>query len=193
MSTASEMDAGQAAFALCELEWMRSRLLVQLSCGELTGFREAVAEGVGEASGDLVGRVRVAMDDVEALVMSLLHHVAGLPSTGVRATRDDVAAAAQALLEEGVIDEERALHAAQWVDARVGLGALARSLTLSDCYRFWDVRVEHFVAAFRGADRQLARAVARDADVVDLMFSELTVRQLERLVAALQRAHGERA
>ena len=193
MSAASEMDAGQAAFALCELEWVRSRLLVQLSCGELTGFREAVAEGVGEASGDLVGRVRVAMDDVETLVMSLLHRVAGLPSTGVRATSDDVAAAAQALLEEGVIDAERALHAAQWVDVRVGLGALARSLTMSDCYRFWDVRVEQFVAEFRGADRQLARSVARDADVVDLMFSELTVRQLERLVAALQRAHGERA
>lgn len=191
MSAASEMDAGQAAFALCELEWMRSRLVVQLSCGELTGFREAVAEGVGEASADLVGRVRVAMDDAEALMMSLLARVAGLPSTGVRATHDDVAVAARAFLEEGVIDAERALHAAQWVDVRVGLGALARALTLSDCYSFWDVRVEHFVAAFRGADRQLARSVARDADVVDLLFSELTTKQLERLVAALERAHGE--
>lgn len=193
MSAASEMDPGQAAFALCELEWMRSRLLVQLSCGELTQFREAVAEGVGEASADLVGRVRVAMDEVETLVMSLLHRVAGLPSTGVRATGDDVAAAAVALLEEGVIDADRALHAAQWVDVRVGLGALARSLTLSDCSGFWDVRVEQFVAAFRGANRQLARAVARDAEVVDLTFSELSTRQLERLVAALERAHRERA
>jgi hypothetical protein len=70
MSTASEMDAGQAAFALCELEWVRTRLLVELSCVDLTAFTRAVVDGVGEASPGLVGRVRVAMDDVEGLVSS---------------------------------------------------------------------------------------------------------------------------
>ncbi len=73
------------------------------------------------------------------------------------------------------------------------MDALARSLTMSDSYRFWEVRVERFVAAFRGADRQLARVVAVDAGVVDTRFSELTNRQAVRLVAALRRAHGERA
>lgn len=193
MSTASEMDAGQAAFAMCELEWMRTRLLVQLSCLGLSAFADAVADGVAEAGPELVARVRMEMDEVELLVMSFVHRVAALPSKGVVATSDDLAAAARAALEEGIVDSERALHAAQWIDVGVGLDALARSLTMSDSCRFWKVRVERFVAAFRGADRQLARAVAVDAGVVDTMFSELTNRQLARLVAALRRAHGERA
>jgi len=193
MSTTSEMGAGQAAFALCELEWMRTRVLVQLSCVELSEFADAMAGGVGEAGPDLVERVQVAMDEVEALVMSFVHRVAGLPSQGVLATSDEVAAAARAALEEGIVDSERALHAAQWIDVEMGLDALARSLTMSDSYRFWDVRVEQFVASFRGADRQLARAVARDADVVDRMFSELSSRRLAQLVAALYRARGGRA
>lgn len=193
MSTTSEMDAGQAAFALCELEWMRTRVLVQMSCVELSEFADAMAGGVAEAGPELVERVRAAMDEVEGLVMSFVHRVAGLPSKGVLATTDEVAAAARVALEEGIVDSERALHAAQWIDVRVGLDALARSLTMSDSYRFWDVRVERFIAAFRGADRQLARAVARDADVIDAMFSELSGRRLARLVATLRRARGERA
>jgi hypothetical protein len=192
MSPASEMDAGQAAFALCELEWMRTRVLVQMSCVELSAFADAMAGGVGEAGPELVERVRATVDDVETLVMSFVHRVAGLPSTGVLATSDEVAAAAAVALEEGILDSERALHAAQWIEAGAGLEALARSLTSSDSSRFWAVSVERFVGAFRGADRQLARAVARDADVVDTLFSELTARQLARLVAALYRARGER-
>lgn len=193
MSTASERDAGQAAFALCELEWMRTRLLVQMSCVELSEFADAMASGVAEAGPELVERVRLAVDDVEALVMSFVDRVGTLPSKGVLATSDEVAAAARSALEEGIVDSERALHAAQWIDAEAGLDALARSLTMSDSYRFWEVRVELFVAAFRGADRQLARAVVRDAEVVDVMFSELSGRRLARLVAALYRARGERA
>ncbi len=193
MSIASEMEAGPAAFALCELEWMRTRLLVQLSCVELSAFADAMADGAAEAGPELVARVRVAMDELELLVMSFVHRVADLPSKGVLATSDDVAAAARSALEYGILDSERALHAAQWIDVGVGLDALARSLTTSDSYRFWEVRVERFVAAFRGADRQIARAVAVDAGVVDTMFSELTNKQLARLVAALRRAHGERA
>lgn len=190
MSTASEMDAGQAAFALCELEWARTRLLVELSCVELTEFTDAVVDGVGEAGPGLVGRVRVAMDDVEGLVMSLLQRVAGLPSSGVLATSDEVAAAARAALEDGIVDAERALHAAQWIEVHAGLGALAWSMTTSDCYSFWEVRVERFVATFRGANRRLARAVVQDADVVDVLFSDLTGKQAQRLVAVLRRAAG---
>lgn len=192
MSAAREMKAGQAAFALCELEWVRTRLLLLLSCGELSEFAVATATGVGEASPELVERVRAALEEIETLSMTVMHRVASLPATGVVATSDEVAAAAAEALEEGIVDAERALHAAQWIDAPTGLEALARSLTMSDSHRFWDVRVERFVAAFRGADRQLARAVARDADLLDATFSELTTRQLTRLVAALTRARGER-
>jgi hypothetical protein len=38
MSMARKMEAGEAAFLLCELEWIRARLLVLLSCGELAEF-----------------------------------------------------------------------------------------------------------------------------------------------------------
>lgn len=192
MSTAREMEAGEAAFVLCELEWMRTRLLLVLSCGELSEFSVAAADGVAEARPELVQRVRETLDEVETLVMSFVHRVAALPASGVLATRDEVAAAAEAQLEEGFVDSERALHAAQWIEVGAGLEALAGSLTTSDSYRFWDVSIERFVGAFRGANRQLARAVARDADVVDARFSELSSRQLARLVAALYRARGER-
>jgi hypothetical protein len=194
MSAASEMSAGEAAFALCELEWMRTRLLVGLSCVELARFAAAVtAGGVANARPELVRHVRDATDEVEELLTSIVDRVGALPPTGVLATSDELAAAAREALEVGIVDSERALHAAQWIDAGAGLEALARALTMSDSYRFWDVRVERFVAAFRGADRQLARAVARDADVVDRLFSELSDRQLARLVAALRRVRGERA
>jgi hypothetical protein len=192
MSTAHEMDAGEAAFALCELEWMRTRVLVQLSCVELSAFADEMSDGVAEASPVLVERVRAAVEEVEALVMSFGQRLASLPARGVLATGDEVAAAAAAALEEGIVDGERALHAAQWIDVGAGLEALARSLSASDAYRFWGIRVERFIAAFRGANRQLARSIANDAEVVDLQFAELSDRQLVRLVAALQRAGGRR-
>jgi len=191
MVTAKEMEAREAGFVLCELEWMRTRLLLLLSCGELSQFAVAAADGVAEAPADLVQRLRATLDEVETLVMSFVHRVAALPSRGVLASRDEVAAAARAALESGIIDSDRALHAAQWIEAGAGLEALARSLTTSDSYRFWELPVERFVGAFRGADRQLARAVVRDADLADAHFSELTGRQLARLVAALYRARGE--
>jgi len=186
------MEAGEAGFVLCELEWVRARLLILLSCGELAEFSLAASDGVAEVGPELVRRLREATDDIETLLMSVVHRVHSLPADGVVASREGVAAAAASALEQGIIDTERALHAAQWVDAGTGLEALARSLTTSDSYRFWDVPVERFVGAFRGADRQLARAVARDADVIDTQFSALTSRQLARLVAALYRARGER-
>ena len=192
MSTARQMGPGEAGFALCELEWVRARLLILLSCGELAEFAIAAADGVAEARPELVRRLREAMDEIETLALSVVHRVASLPAEGVVTSRDEVAAAASSALEDGIVDAERALHAAQWIEAAAGLDALARSLTTSDSYRFWEVSVERFVAAFRGADRQLARAVARDADVVDTLFSDLTNRQLARLVAALYRARGER-
>jgi hypothetical protein len=189
MSSAREMEAG---FVLCELEWVRARLLLLLSCGELAEFAVAAADGVAEVGPELVRRLRETTDEVETLLMSVVHRVHGLPTDGVMASRDEVAAAAASALEEGIIDAERARHAAQWIEVGAGLEALARSLTTSDSYRFWEVPVERFVASFRGANRQLARAVSRDADVVDTKFSELTNRQLARLVAALYRARGER-
>jgi hypothetical protein len=191
MATVREMGAGEAGFVLCELEWMRTRLLALLSWDELARFSAAAGDGVAEARPELVQQLRQAMDEVETLVMSFVHRVAALPSKGVLVTSDEVAAAARAALEGGIIDSERALHAAQWVEASAGLEALARSLTMSDSYRFWEVPVERFVGAFHGADRQLARAVVRDAGVVGTMFSDLTSRQLARLVAALYRARGE--
>lgn len=192
MSSANEMEAGEAGFALCELEWVRARLVILLSCGELAEFSLAAVDGVAEVGPGLVRRLREATDEIETLLLSVVHRVHALPAEGVVSSRDEVAAAAARALEEGIIDAERALNAAQWVEVGAGLEALARSLTMSDSYRFWDVSVERLVASFRGADRQLARAVARDADAVDLRFSELTGRQLARLVAALYRARGER-
>lgn len=187
-----EMEAGEAGFALCELEWVRARLLILLSCGELAEFTVAAADGVAKVGPELVRRLREATDEVETLLMSVAHRVHSLPAAGVVTGRDEVAAAAASALEDGIIDADRALHSAQWIEAGVGLEALARSLTTSDSYRFWEVSVERFVGAFRGADRQLARAVARDADVVGIQFSNLTNRQLARLVAALYRARRER-
>lgn len=163
------MEAGEAGFVLCELEWMRTRLLLLLTCGELSEFALAASDGVAEASAGLVQGLRAAMDEIETLVMSFVHRVAALPSTGVLATSDEVAAAVRAALESGIIDSERPLHAAEWIQAGAGLEALARSLTTSDSYRFWEVPIERFVGVFRGADQQLAR-----------------------LVAALYRARGER-
>jgi len=192
MSSARDREAGDAGFALCELEWVRARLLILLSCGELAEFAVAAADGVAEAGPGLVRRLREATDEVETLLLSVVHRVHSLPSEGIVSSRDEVAAAAANALEAGIVDTERALNAAQWIEAGAGLEALARSLTTSDSYRFWEVSVERFVGAFRGADRQLARAVARDADVIDTNFSELSGRQLARLVAALYRARGER-
>lgn len=192
MSLAREMEAGEAGFVLCELEWVRARLLILLSCGELAEFAVAAADGVAEVGPALVRRLREATDELETLLMSVLHRVHSLPAAGVTTSRDEIAAAAASALEEGIIDAERALNAAQWIEAGAGLETLARSLTTSDSYRFWEVPVERFVASFRGANRQLARVVARDAGVVDTQFSDLTNRQLARLVAALYRARGER-
>lgn len=192
MPTAREMEAGEAGFALCELEWVRARLLILLSCGKLAEFAVAAADGVAEVGPGLVRRLREATDEVETLLMSVVHRVHSLPADGVVTSRDEVAAAAANALEEGIVDAERALNAAQWVEAGAGLEALARSLTMSDSYRFWEISIERFVGTFRGADRQLARAVARDAELVDTKFSELTDRELARLVAALYRARGER-
>src|SRR5689334_1863826 len=158
MSTAREMKAGEAGFVLCELEWVRARLLLLLSCGELAEFSVAAADGVAEARPELVRRLRAATDDVETLLMSVVHRVHALPADGVVASRAEVAGAGASALEEGIIDAERAQHAAQWIEVGVGLEALARSLTTSDSYRFWEVSVERFVASFRGANRQLARA-----------------------------------
>jgi hypothetical protein len=86
---------------LCELEWMRTRVLVQLSCVELSTGR--MSDGVAEASPVLVERVRDAVAEVEALVMSFGQRLASLPARGVLATGDEVAAAAAAALEEGIV------------------------------------------------------------------------------------------
>jgi len=77
---------------LCELEWMRTRHLLQLRCVELSAF---AADATAEAGPELAAWARVTMDDVEPLVMSFVHRVADLPSRGVLATSDDVAAAAR--------------------------------------------------------------------------------------------------
>jgi hypothetical protein len=188
MSMPKEMAAGEAGFVLCELEWMRTQLILLLSCAQLSRFAVAVGDGAAEAKPELLQKLRPTMDELETLVLSFAHRAAALPSRGVVTTRDEVAAAARTAFEGGIIDSGRALHAAQWIEVDAGLQALARSLTTSDAYRFWELPVERFVAAFRGADRQLARAVVRDADLADTRFSELTGRQLARLVAALYRA-----
>ena len=188
MSRTREIGAGEAAFALCELEWMRTRLLVQLSCVELSAFAEQMASGAAEARPDLVGRVRDALDEVETLGEQFAARVGSLPSEGVVATREDVAVAAAATIEEGLIDAERMLHAAQWVDVRRGLAALAESLATSDAYHFWDITIERFVTAFQSADRQLARRIANEANVANLRFSELDDHQLARLAGVLSKA-----
>ncbi|HMI90053.1 MAG TPA: hypothetical protein VK509_01765, partial [Polyangiales bacterium] len=135
---------------------------------------------------DLVERVRSAVEEVEGLVLSFGHRLALLPAVPVVATRDDVGTAAAAALGEGIAEEERALHAAQWIEVHAGLRALATALTSSDTYRFWEVRVERFVATFEGADRQLARSIAQQAGVADLSFAELTDGQVARLAAVLR-------
>jgi len=65
MSTAREMEAGEAGFVLCELEWVRTRLLVLLSCGEPAEFAVVAADGVADVGPGLVRRLREATDEIE--------------------------------------------------------------------------------------------------------------------------------
>jgi hypothetical protein len=179
-------EPGAAAFALCELEWMRKRVLSALACTQLGDFADAVGAGVGEAGTALVQRVRSTVEDVEELVISLGHRVAALPVRSVSATPDEVGVAAAAALEDGIADAERALHAARWIEVGLGLRALAGMLEGGDAFRFWDVSVARFVAAFRGSDRQLALAVASEAGVREVSFADLEDGQAARLAAVLR-------
>jgi hypothetical protein len=71
------MGAGEAGFVLCELEWVRVRLLLLLSCGELAEFSVAAADGVAEVGPGLVRRLREVTDDIETLLMSVVQRVSG--------------------------------------------------------------------------------------------------------------------
>ena len=182
-------EPGAAAFALCELEWMRERVLARLACADLGDFVDEVGHGVGEAGSGLVERVRSTVEDVEELVISLGHRVAAIPVRSVSATADEVGAAAAAALEDGIADSERALHAAGWIEAGAGLRVLAAVLEGGEAFRFWEISVVRLVAAFRGADRALADSIAGAAGVGELSFSELADAQAASLAAVL-RARG---
>src|SRR5262249_9759013 len=133
-------------FLLCELEWMRRRLLSRLACEELTAFTDELGEGGGgDVNEDLVERIRSAVEEVEELVISVGHQLAALPAGSVRATAEEVEAAATAALEDGIADAERAMHAARWIGVEAGARALWMLLSYGDAFRFWQVQVPRFI------------------------------------------------
>jgi hypothetical protein len=133
MAKTDEAAPGAHAFLLCELEWMRRRLLSRLACEELTAFTDELGDGDGGDLGeDLVERVRLAVEEVEELVISVGHRLAALPAGSVRATAEEVEAAAAAALEDGIADAERAMHAARWIGVEAGARALWMLLSYGD-------------------------------------------------------------
>jgi hypothetical protein len=177
---------GDVAFRLCELEWMRQRLLATLDCDSLTTFVRELRDGFGEVDAAAVNRVANAVEQVEDVVGSAV--AIPLPESGVGAAATEVEDAAVRALEKGIADLDRALHAASWIDVHVGLGALATVLTHDDVFRFWEIDVERFVVSFRGADAGLAQAVAQEARVEGVLFSALNGEQVRRLAAVLRDA-----
>ncbi len=139
----------------------------------------------------VIQEMRRAVDEVGELVDSIEHSFAALPDdVDVQADADAVARAAASALEDGIADPERALHAARWIGLLDGLRALVRMLHSTDAYRLWDVPIARFLAAFRGADVRMARAVAAEASLADARFADLTAPDVRRLVVVLERNSG---
>jgi hypothetical protein len=177
---------GDAAFRLCELEWMRQRLIGAVGCESLATFVRELRDGFGEVEAAAVEQAASVVEQVEDVVGSAV--AIPLPDTGVGAAAKEVEDAAVGALENGIADLDRALHAASWIDVRVGLHALATVLAEDDVFRFWETSVERFVASFRGAGAGLARAVGQQAGVEGTPFSALTPGQVQRLAAVLRDA-----
>jgi len=191
MAKTDEVAPGAHAFLLCELEWMRRRLLSRLACEELTAFTDELGEGgAGDVDEDLVERARTAVEEIEELVISVGHQLAALPAGSVRATPEEVEVAAAAALEDGIADAERAMHAARWIGVEAGARALWMLLSYGDAFRFWQVQVPRFLASFRDADLKLARSIAAEAEVGELLFSDLSAREAAQLEVVLRRRFG---
>lgn len=180
-------DPGAVAFQLCELEWMRQRLLAALGCETLPAFVQDLRDGLGAIDAGATARVVEAVDQAEDVIGAAVV-IASLPDGQVAATRKEVEQAAARALEDGIADSARALHAASWVDVQLGLRTLATVLASDDTFRFWEIGADELIASFRGADAAFAEALAREAGVSGTTFAEMTNEQIIRLVAVLRGA-----
>lgn len=181
-------EPGAVAFALCEVEWLRTRLLSRLADERLSAFVDDLQEGVGRIDAGVIQEIRRAVDDVSELVDSIKHSFASLPAdVDVESDADAIARAAAAALEHGIADCERALHAARWVGPRESLPTLRRMLAATDAYTLWEMPVARFLAAFQGVETETARAIAAEANLADAEFADLTAADVQRLAAVLER------
>jgi hypothetical protein len=186
--------AGSLAFLLCELEWMRERLVLKLGDGPLSVFVEAVRDGRGGIDADDTQAIRVTADDAVQLLLAIDHGFRALPADiDVRVDTSTVAAAASSALEDGIANADRALHAARWIDVVEGLRTAARMLRNTDAYCLWDISVVRFLAAFNGADVTMAWALASEAEVAHLRCTRLSRARARGLAKVLERTLGEPA
>lgn len=194
LHTSPAADAsGSIAFVLCELDWLRERWSAKLADGRLSTFVDDVRAGHAELDAGETHEIRAVVDDVMELLASIEHGFGALPAdVDIRTDARAVAAAASAALESGIAHADRALHAARWIEVLEGLRTAARMLRTTDAYRLWDIPVVRFLAAFKGADVTMARALAEEANVVNFKFTKLSRERARRLATVLERTIGER-
>lgn len=179
---------GQVAFVLCELDWMRERLMSRLSCDPLAAFARTARTGTGHFSEQDLRNVVAAVDEAEELLISVGFGLSGLPLRPVEASADDIAEAAARALENGLADGERALHAAGWIGLSRGLRALALSLRENDAHVFWQITPSQLVSAFRAIDAPAAGSIVPDPRVARAPFSKLSPSNAIELADELERA-----
>lgn len=177
-------DRGREGFALCELEWMRTRLIAELRCDRLAAFVTDVQAGRGALGADAVCRISAMVDTVEELVVAI---GLGLSPRAVSVSKQEVELAAAGAIADGIADPERAMHALSWLDAANGLRALSTALIESDAHQFWDVPLSRLLMAIRGVDVHRARSFARHAGVGDdAHMSELADHEIAMLARTLR-------
>lgn len=179
---------GNGAFVLCELEWMRERLVARLTRDELALFVEELGSGPAAFDADALRRVVADVEELEEQLVSMAFRLTRVPIRDVQARPEDVAEAAAVALADGIADVDRALHAASWIAPAPGMRALARSLRENDAPLFWNISPAEFIAAFSGMAPQLARDLCREAGVDGVVFSELEDGLVAGLADALDRS-----
>lgn len=118
----------------------------------------------------------------------------GLPMEGLIASYADVSAGAAASLADGILDPAGVVLAAAALRVREGWAALADTLESTDVRVGWDqVLVAELLGDFRGADLHIVNRVLGEAGIDrDDSWPDLSAPATRRLAAVL-RAHAERA
>jgi hypothetical protein len=192
-------EAGQAGWTLVQLSEMVRRVEELLLDGITLAGPHLHAgmppDAVLELTATDVRRVVAALAEGMEIAERLELLAAHLPDGPVDAEYEAVRDAAAADLARGIVDPRRALLAARLLDVEHGWPALATALSSGDATDTWQsLTVEELLTRFRGADRDVARALVADAGLApDARFASAPPERLAALADRLRRHAGRPA